>query len=232
VTDLEQARDTLRRAGWLSLVPEEFREQILLHARLRRYAAGEAIYHVGDPPGGLFGLVKGAVEIAIAPERQGPYVIHFAGPGFWIGETALITGGPRLASLYATRDTSMVHIDLAHLQQVLNKDPKNWRWLGLLTLLHVQILLGIIDDLTLRDVEKRCVAILLRLAGIRVMFDQKDPSAPIEASQDALAAMANVSRNTLGSTLRGLQARGLVDIRYRNIRIVDPVGLSKILDDT
>ena len=52
------------------------------HTILRRYQPGETIFSVGDPPGGIFGLTSGALEISIAPEKQGPYLVHFAGPGF------------------------------------------------------------------------------------------------------------------------------------------------------
>jgi hypothetical protein len=45
-----------RERGWLSLTPPEFCRGVLEKVSLRKFVGGQAIFHAGDPPGGLWGL--------------------------------------------------------------------------------------------------------------------------------------------------------------------------------
>lgn len=61
-------------------------------AQLQQFEPGASIYHLGDPPGGIYGIAAGALAISIAPGEGGPYLAHLANPGDWFGEAAFITG--------------------------------------------------------------------------------------------------------------------------------------------
>ncbi len=80
--------------GWLSVTPTSFQNTVLEGCRLRCFKAGESIFRVGDPPGGMFALVSGSVGVSIAPGERGPYFVHLAQPGTWFGEAAAITRRP------------------------------------------------------------------------------------------------------------------------------------------
>ena len=59
------------------------------------FRAGATIYSVGDPPGGMYGLVSGKFAISIAPGERGAHIAHFARSGTWFGEAAAFTEQPR-----------------------------------------------------------------------------------------------------------------------------------------
>ncbi len=48
--------------GWLSQQPEEFQDEVFRRAVPVKYRAGEVIYRLGDPVGGIYGFVSGAVS--------------------------------------------------------------------------------------------------------------------------------------------------------------------------
>ena len=96
---LPQAHAIVSREGWLSFAPPPFRKTVLDRCKLEAFKAGGTIYAVGDPPGGMYGLVRGSFALSIAPGERGPYVAHFARPGTWFGEAAAFTEQPRRIGL-------------------------------------------------------------------------------------------------------------------------------------
>ena len=67
-----RAREILSSIGWLSLQPEEFQEEVYSRAVPVKYRAGEVIYRLGDPLGGIYGFVSGAVVVSVAPPNALP----------------------------------------------------------------------------------------------------------------------------------------------------------------
>ena len=161
--EIVTAHEIVLRRGWLSLTPQSFQRDVLDRCFLVRFEAGEFIYVVGDPPGGMFGLVSGGVSVSIAPGERGPYFAHFARPGTWMGEAAAITGQSRRVGLSATRDTELLHLPLQEIREIVEKNPEAWRLFALITIGHLDMAIGASDDLMIRDHVKRCVAVLLRL---------------------------------------------------------------------
>jgi CRP/FNR family transcriptional regulator, cyclic AMP receptor protein len=213
--------------GWLSLTPPAFRSAILQRCRLQDVRAGDTIYRVGDPPGGMYGLVSGGLGVSVAPGESGPYMGHLARPGTWFGEAAAITRQPRRVGLTVTRDAALLHLPLAKIDEIVAADPAAWRLFALVTLGHLDTAIGACDDLMRRDHVQRCVAVLLRLAGCR-----RAPATPndIDLPQEDIATLANVARTTAGAILRDLENTGLLQRSYRRIRITSPEALRAMLD--
>jgi CRP-like cAMP-binding protein len=217
--------------GWLSFTPPSFQQAVLQRCLLRRYEAGETIYNLGDPAGGMFGLVSGAVGVSIAPGERGPYFGHLARPGTWFGEAAAITRQPRRVGLTATRKAALLHLPLPKIDEIVDHNPAAWRLFALVTLGHLDTAMGACDDLMQRDHVARCVAVLLRLAGCRRASATPSPVSEIDLSQDDIATLANVARTTAGAVLRNLEKEGYLEQAYRRIRILAPDALRAMLRD-
>ena len=204
---------------------------MLSRCTLQSHKTGATIYSLGDPPGGLYGLLSGDLGVTVAPGERGPYLAHFAQPGSWIGEGAIVTGRPRQVGLIATRACELLHLPLNDLQALLADDPAAWRWIAVLTTVHLEVAIGAADDLMIRDHVKRFIAVLLRLAGLRYDDAPERGTVDVHVNQDEIAYMANVARTTAGAILRDLEARGSVDPTYRNIKIIDAGALRERLAD-
>jgi CRP-like cAMP-binding protein len=227
---IENARKVAMDNGWLSLTPPSFQCAVLDRCHLQGFKAGQTIYMVGDPPGGMFGLVSGGLRISLAPGERGPYFAHLAGLGTWFGEAAAITRQGRRIGLTATRDTELLHLPLSKFDEIVAKDPGAWRFIALLQLGHLDMTIGACDDLLVRDHVKRCIATLLRLGGCR-RISPPDTQADIHLRQDEIATLSNVARNTAGSILKALEAKGHIEQSYRRIRILAPDALRAMLRD-
>jgi len=227
---LAQAKDIVSREGWLSHLPTSFRETVLDMSSLRTLKAGTALYSVGDPPAGMYGLVAGSLALAIAPGERGPYVAHFIRPGTWFGEVAALIEQPRRVGLAATRDSAVFHLSQSAIRETLAAEPGAWRYFFLATVAHYDVAIGAADDLMIRDHFRRGVAVLLRLGGCRLRTPPGKAPIEVDVTQEDFGAIANVARTTAGRVLRALEAAGHIEASYRRIRILAPDALRGMLD--
>ncbi len=84
----------------------------------QNYAAGEVIFHKGDPGSQMYAVQDGTVEI-----RVGDRVIQTHGPGDIFGEMALIDSQPRSATAVAATDCRLVPIDERRFMFLVQQTP-------------------------------------------------------------------------------------------------------------
>ena len=228
--DIERARAIVMRQGWLTKTPVIFRENVLSRCIVQTVRPGDVICRVGDPPGGLYGLVEGSLGVLVSREEKAPSVIHFARPGTWFGEACAMTGQPRRVGLVAARPTVLMHIPLPRMLDLLARNPDGWRCLALITLEHADTAVAAGNDLLLRNPEHRIAAVLLRLTGSRACTPPRE-LLPLRAtiSHEEIAMLANVARNTAGAILKRFSSEGYVKLGYRVVEVVQPERLRGLL---
>jgi CRP/FNR family cyclic AMP-dependent transcriptional regulator len=218
--------DFLASHGWLSFTPPAFRKNVLARIQTREFKKGDAIYRAGDPPGGLWVVLDGAVELELPHPDTAPHFVHLASPGFWFGEWPLIWDKPRRLTVIATVPSTLATLPLAECRALLDADPASWRWIALFSTMMTDLAAGIVSDLLLRDPVKRTAAVLLRVAGVRSqVFVSAKPSS-IHLSQERLAHLVNLSRNSIIPILHDFVRLGFIEIKYGSIAVVDVKGLS------
>ncbi len=223
-------RRRLASGGWLSTTPAAFGEAVLAACIFRTYRRGEVIYHQGDPAGGLYGVARGVLAVESAPYGRGPSIVHFFRPLSWTGSGAALSGQPRVVGLTAASPAVVAHLPLSSLESIAAIDPQAWRWVGLLILRDLELAIGVVDDLTIREADRRLAAVLLRLAGVRGADNPDEPEPEIPASQADLAAMAGLSRATAAAILARLEEEGSVVRGYRRISLLQPGRLRSRVD--
>ena len=85
--------------------------------RPRDYPAGSVIMRQGAPGDCMFFVVSGEVEI-----RARPHPVAL-GPGAFFGEVALLTGGPRNATVIAKRRCTLLSLDIVDFRELLGRRP-------------------------------------------------------------------------------------------------------------
>jgi CRP-like cAMP-binding protein len=83
----------------------------------------------------------------------------------------------------------------------------------------------------IRDSNRRCAAALLNVANCRRGEPSSTPVLNAPLSQEELAAIANLSRTSISSILRDLEADGLIELGYRTVTLRDPARLRALVDD-
>lgn len=224
----DAARAFMATHGWLSHTPPAFREAVLNRAIVRHFDKDQSLFVKGDSPGGIWGLVSGAIAIEVAPNQGETVFGHFAGPGFWIGAGPTITGRDRSIGVITRRPSVLLLLPSASFREIAAADPEAWRWLSILPLMQSVLAIGVAEDMMIRNSRNRLAAILLRLGGCRGPFASGEVQ-EITASQDEIATIANLSRTAVGSMVRTFEKDGLLTNRYRSIQI-DPARLRSLVD--
>ncbi|WP_210209135.1 Crp/Fnr family transcriptional regulator [Dichotomicrobium thermohalophilum] len=218
--DLSAALAVVAERGWFAGRSPEHRAALAKLVRLRRYNPGEALYHYGDPPNGLFGLVSGALDIVV-PRSDGLEVtIHRAEPGFWVGELAIFTNKTRRVSVFAAMPTQTLHIPYTALRQLVRDEPRFYEDFYELVEANFGNALQLLANLTTPTSVGRVASRLL-------LHDALKPAgaSALQISQAKLAELVALSLPTLQRVMRRLQQKGLIELGYGQIRIVDRQGL-------
>jgi CRP-like cAMP-binding protein len=221
--DLGCALDMLATQGWFAERSAETRARISAIAKLRRFTKGDRIYLAGDRPNGMFGLISGSLNISIPRADGEDYTAHRAGAGFWLGDLALFSQGPRLVSVHAAEATRMVQLPGPELIRLVRDDPRLYADFYALTYQNFRMAFDIISNLAIPSTEKRVADRLVLEAKMR-----GDQEGWIPLSQAELANMTAVSLPTLKRILRRFVELGLIDHRYARIQVLDRSALARL----
>ena len=166
----------LDRQGWLAGQSAELRAWFAENGRWRQYAAGEILYLHGDAPDAMYGLGSGALEIHFAPVGAEPVTLHRAEPGFWIGESALLSGEERIISLSAAVEGRVFRVPAAAIRNLVEARPEHWRAFYELSHANTRTALVLLSEALSLTPRARLARLLLRLsqsqAEIRVYVVQ------------------------------------------------------------
>ena len=216
------AEQLMSERGWLPLVPEAFRAEVLRRSALLHFAPGQPVFHLGDPPGGIYGLVAGTVSVSLAPAGSTPRLILLGVPGHWTGEACFLTRKPRRGELRAVVETTMLHLPLDAMDQMAACDPEVVHHIALILMMSVEFLFRVIHDLQKPEADRRIASVLQRTTWIGEV--------PIPLTQSDVGIMANASRKQVNAALRRFSEAGWVRNNYRSITITDPGALRRFAE--
>ncbi|UJD87728.1 Crp/Fnr family transcriptional regulator [Rahnella aquatilis] len=213
----KNAEGIITKRGWLSHMPDAFKERLLQHAQLLEFNPGQIIFSPGDAPGGIYGFVAGTVILSTAPAYSTPRLIDMVLPGDWTGEDGFMTGKPRRFQLVAQNSSWMMHVPLDAMEQMARHTPNDMRAFGVISILASDSLLRIVHDLQKKNVSARIASALHRMCSATKV--------PVPLSQVNLSIIANTSRSQVNSTIQYFVEKGWVETGYRSISVINPSEL-------
>ncbi|MGF6175725.1 Crp/Fnr family transcriptional regulator [Ensifer sp. 4252] len=217
------ANRIMSERGWLPLLPEAFRAEVLRRSVLQHFAPGQPVFHLGDPPGGIYGLVAGTVSVSLAPSGASPRLILLGVPGHWTGEACFLTRKPRRGELRAVTETTLMHLPLDAIDQMAARDPQVVHHVALILMMSVEFLFRVIHDLQKPEADRRIASVLQRTTWI-------GEETPIPLTQSELGVMANASRKQVNAALKRFSKAGWVTNAFRSIMIADPGALRRFAE--
>ena len=119
----EVATGCLRGVALLDSLSDAQVDAVAGGSRLQRFAAGEVLAHQGEPGDVLFAVRAGRVRVEVADDDGRRVHVATRGPGDLFGETSLLTGAPRSATVVADVDTEVVVVDKSAFAGVFLSDP-------------------------------------------------------------------------------------------------------------
>ncbi|PKO50692.1 MAG: cyclic nucleotide-binding protein, partial [Betaproteobacteria bacterium HGW-Betaproteobacteria-20] len=105
----------------LSLSEEDLND-LASHAILKRYAAGEELFHEGDEADGLHLIQSGSVTVSRTIGGR-EVVLFYLAAGNYVGEMSLVSGEPRYGTVRAAIATETILIEAARMRDIIARYP-------------------------------------------------------------------------------------------------------------
>lgn len=206
------------------LDPERARA-VLTHARRRKFARGEVVFHEGDPGDTIHLIDKGHVAVRVTTPLGDVATLRILGPGDYFGELAVISPAPRVATIAALEPTETLALHADIISHLRGEYPDLDRALL---------------DAVVREVRRLSVALLdamyvpaaLRLNRQLVAISASYPAdakgrTTIPLTQDDLAGLVGTTRPTINQLLGKLADRGFIELARGKVIITNRAALEK-----
>lgn len=197
-------------------------------ARLVRYRRRTQVLASDRRKRELLAVVSGCLEISNMNPQGRKYVNALLGPGQVAPLVRLLADVPLPYDYHAHEDSVIVHLPSDAVIALLDAEPVLWRDVAKLALQRQRLSVMLLQGQMLNSVRARVAATLTSVIRFYGMQVKAAASLPVRLSQNDLAAMLGLSRQTINKELGRLVAEGVIDMSYKRIRIVDPERLTLI----
>lgn len=216
---MDDPRTLLLHGQWFRQLPFSVQDSLLALGRSRTLAAGQCLFQRGDAPCGLYAVLEGAMRVgAVSPEGKEALLTLVESP-HWFGEISLFDGQPRTHDAYAEGTTRLLWIPQAPLLDWLAREPGHWRDLAVLMSHKLRWVFVALEQQSLLAAAPRLAHRLLQIAE---GYGERDVAQwHLQISQEQLALMLSLSRQTINQILRNLEQSGVVRLGYGEVEIVD-----------
>jgi CRP/FNR family transcriptional regulator len=188
---------------------------------------GDYLFHEGDAARGFYVVQRGAVNVHRVSGVGKEQVIHVFRAGESFAEVALATETGYPADARAIEPTQVLLVQKDGILGLLKRQPElALRMLGSMSS-HLRVLVGQLEDLTLKDVETRLANWLVK----RCPNPQSNQPVSIELAitKRILAAELGTVSETFSRTLAKFRKQKLLTVKGKTITVLTPARLNELL---
>jgi CRP/FNR family transcriptional regulator, cyclic AMP receptor protein len=196
---------------------------------VRRFQAGQVIFHLNDPAGLLYIITSGKVKISQSTADGQGATLAILGAGDFFGELALLDDSPRSATAEAIQTTETLTLHREEFMDFIDHNPGFAHHVLRTLARRIRHLNSQISDIFFLDLPGRLARTLLTLAdqhGRR----QADGSIIITLSltQTDLAEMTGTTRVSVNKALGRFRRQKWIRIDGRQFTILDGHALRRL----
>lgn len=159
----------------------------------------------------LLVVVSGCLEVNVFSGTGKRFVRALVGAGAVMGVVRLLDVTPASFNYSAHEDTVIVHLPSDGVLKILDADPVLWRRVAMFMMARQLDSLASLQDLATGSLQKRTASMLVTLARMHGAESESGVVLNLRLSQDDLAAMLGVSRQSMNRELRLLHDAGLIE---------------------
>ncbi|HRK17635.1 MAG TPA: Crp/Fnr family transcriptional regulator [Hyphomicrobiaceae bacterium] len=193
----------------------------------RAYKADDTICHKGDRLDYWTGVAHGLVKISAISSSGKAMTFAGIGPGGWFGEGSVLKKEPRKYDLVALRDTRLIMMSQATFEWLFEHSVAFNRFLVRQLNERMGQFIATIEHDRMLGPAARVARHIAWLCN-PVLYPRSGPT--IEISQEELALLAGVSRQSVNKCLQEIEAAGLVKVERTGVTVLDVGGLFRFGD--
>jgi CRP/FNR family transcriptional regulator, dissimilatory nitrate respiration regulator len=226
------AHHIIRKCFLFKNLNDEEIARVAERSRLVNFRKGILILQQGDEVPGLYCVGSGIVRVyKLAPNGK-EHILHFAEPGLTFAEAAVLGGFESPAFAEAVEDTTCALLPTDQLHQLMQTEHAFCLKFVEGMSLWVRKLVGLLEDIVLRDAAGRVAGYLLRSAP-----KQAEQSFSLPVMKKDLASHLNLTSETLSRTLRRLAEVELIEmptpgrVRIKNRQALEEIAEGLLPDE-
>lgn len=193
---------------------------------MRKFDKQATVVSKGDTTSDLMFLLQGQLMVYDVAGNGQEVGLHILQAGECFGELSVIDGLPRAAALRTTQPSVVGYMSRGTFYTLMEKEPLVSRFI---MQRFAQVIRANNQNrviLSINNVGRRVVALLLNYATRNANAPWVINQLP---SQQALATMANTTRESVSRALNALVERGLITKDGKVLLITDPPALEKFV---
>ncbi len=207
---------TLRCAQLFSGISGEDLTTIASFTQTVSLTKDDYLFHEGEQSRGCYLIQSGAINVHRVNAAGKEQVIHVFRAGESLAEASLASPTGYPANARAVESSTVLLIPKQPLLDLIGRRPDlALRMLGSMSA-HLRVLVGMLDDLTLKDVETRLLNWLVKHAR-----DTRGGIIHLRGTKRVLAAELGTSSETLSRTLARLRDQRLISVAGKTITVHD-----------
>jgi CRP/FNR family cyclic AMP-dependent transcriptional regulator len=215
-TAVRSIQDLMQETDWFQQLHADIKQRVLADVHERRFASGETVAHKGEPASSWIGVAEGLLKISVV-SRPGK-VVMFAGipEGSWVGEGSVLKREMRRYDIIAMRPSRVLHLPRATFRWLLDTSIDfNQSIISRLNERLAQFM-GMMEIDRLSDPVARVARAIGTLYN-PVLYAHMGPLLPL--SQTELGELIGMTRQSIGSALKQLEAEGLTSTKYGGVLV-------------
>jgi CRP/FNR family transcriptional regulator len=219
--------NTLRSCQLFAGLAQTDLENIAAVTVLKSLEKDDYLFHEGDRAHGFYVVQRGAVNVHRVNAAGKEQIIHVFRTGESFAEVALATDRGYPADARALEPTQVLLVQKDGILELLKRQPElALRMLGSMSS-HLRVLVGQLEDLTLKDVETRLANWLVK----RCPDPQSERPVRIELTMTkrVLAAELGTVSETFSRTLAKFRQQKLIAVKGRTVTVLSPAKLAALL---
>jgi CRP/FNR family transcriptional regulator len=195
---------------------------------MREVRRREVLYLPGDAGDRIFLLKRGVVKISALQEDGREVMLALLHKGEVFGEEVVIDKAPRDHMAEAYEDALVCIITRQDFMDILRSHPELLFKVTKLIGLRLKTFRTRVEHLLFKGASQRLAATLIELAREHGVSDAQGVLVPLRLSQQDLANLIGVTRESVNLALSDFRRKGLVVLEGRSLRLPRPRALEEL----
>ncbi|KIZ41337.1 MULTISPECIES: Crp/Fnr family transcriptional regulator [Rhodopseudomonas] len=220
-------RADLRKNKWFAGLAPSLADNILRLGRVRN-VQDSLIFSATDSPDGLLALISGQVRMTSFSLSGDPSFLLVSSPGSWIGTTSALDGRAYGYDAFAVGKTVLFHLSQERFDALIGESTENYSAFVRMICGHLRVSIQNLVIPRNRRPLHRLAQELWRLAECHGRRTKKGLVIDLRLSQEDLAVMIGVGRQTINRLFKGLEEDGIATTKYTSVTIHDLAAIERL----
>jgi len=218
--------DAIRSIRFFNGLPEDLADKLAAISVIQSHSKDAQLFESGTEANGFYAVLTGRMKIFRTSPTGKEHILHVFGPGELFGEVAVFQGGTFPANAQALEESTTLFIPRRDFRDMLGREPDMaLKMMGLLAG-RLRSLVNKVDDLTLKETPSRVAAYLLLLRS-----SQGGDTLMLDLPKGQIAFYLGTIQETLSRILKRFTDEGLIELRGKEITLLDVAGLQDLADE-